>query len=132
MLGGTNFARPAAIEVDCAEALLELVPRADMVKFCKDGSTANTAADHARARLTGRDLVAICADDPFLSYNDWFIGTTPMDAGIPRPSGADAHVPLQRPRERRGAVLERIRERSPAWSSKQSEPNLLPTATSTA
>ncbi|HZO10229.1 MAG TPA: aminotransferase class III-fold pyridoxal phosphate-dependent enzyme, partial [Myxococcota bacterium] len=27
---------------------------------------------------------AICADHPFFSYGDWFIGTTPMDAGIPR------------------------------------------------
>jgi glutamate-1-semialdehyde 2,1-aminomutase len=84
MLLGSNYTRPAAIEVECADALLELLPRADMVKFCKDGSTANTAAiTLARAR-TGRDLVAICADHPFFSYNDWFIGTTPMSAGIPR------------------------------------------------
>ncbi len=84
MLGGANFTRPAAIEVECAEALLQLVPRADMVKFCKDGSTANTAAITLARASTGRDLVAICADDPFLSYNDWFIGTTSMNAGIPR------------------------------------------------
>ena len=84
MLAGTNYVRPAPIEVECAEALLALVPRADMVKFCKDGSTANTAALTLARAHTGRDLVAICADDPFLSYNDWFIGTTAMSAGIPR------------------------------------------------
>ena len=33
---------------------------------------------------TGRDLVAVCADHPFFSADDWFIGTTPMSAGIPK------------------------------------------------
>jgi glutamate-1-semialdehyde 2,1-aminomutase len=84
MLLGTNYTRPAAVEVECADALLELVPRADMVKFCKDGSTANTAAVTLARAYTGRDLVALCADHPFFSYNDWFIGTTPMRAGIPQ------------------------------------------------
>lgn len=37
----------------------------------------------ARA-YTGRDLVAFCSDHPFFSYDDWFIGKTPMNAGIPR------------------------------------------------
>jgi glutamate-1-semialdehyde 2,1-aminomutase len=83
-LMGSNYTRPAAIEVECAEALLELLPHADMVKFCKDGSTANTAAITLARAHTGRDLVAICADHPFFSYNDWFIGTTSMNAGIPR------------------------------------------------
>jgi len=83
MLLGSNYTRPAPIELQAAEALLELVPAADMVKFCKDGSTANTAAVTLARAYTGRDLVAICADHPFLSYNDWFIGTTAMDAGVP-------------------------------------------------
>jgi glutamate-1-semialdehyde 2,1-aminomutase len=84
MLLGSNFVRPSPIEVASAESLLDLVPRADMVKFCKDGSTANTAAVTLARAFTGRDLVAVCAADPFVSYNDWFIGTTPMDAGIPQ------------------------------------------------
>ncbi len=81
---GTNYVRPAMIEIECAESLLDLITHAEMVKFCKDGSTANTAAITLARAHTGRELVAICADDPFLSYNDWFIATTPMDAGIPR------------------------------------------------
>ena len=75
---GTNFTRPAAIEVETAEALLALIPAAEMVKFCKDGSTANTAAITLARAHTGRDVVALCADHPFFSYNDWFIGTTAM------------------------------------------------------
>ncbi|MCU0491897.1 MAG: glutamate-1-semialdehyde 2,1-aminomutase [Chloroflexaceae bacterium] len=84
MLLGANFTRPAAIEVACAEQLLALVPGADMVKFTKDGSTATTAAVKLARAYTGRPLVAICADHPFFSYNDWFIGHTAMNAGIPQ------------------------------------------------
>jgi len=80
---GTNFTRPAAIELECAETFLETVG-AEMVKFTKDGSTAtSTALKLARAH-TGRELVAICADHPFFSYDDWFICTTTMDGGIPK------------------------------------------------
>jgi glutamate-1-semialdehyde 2,1-aminomutase len=80
---GSNFTRPSPIEVACAEELLALVPGAEMVKFCKNGSDATSAAVKLSRAYTGRDLVAICADHPFFSVDDWFIGTTPMNAGIP-------------------------------------------------
>lgn len=80
---GANFSRPARIEAEAAEAFLDRIGGADMVKFCKDGSTATTAALKLARAATGRDLVALCADHPFLSQDDWFIGTTPMDAGVP-------------------------------------------------
>lgn len=79
---GNNFNRPAPIEVECAEALLGFLPRAEMVKFAKDGSTVTTAAVKLARAYTGRPMIAVCADHPFFSYNDWFIGTTPMDAGV--------------------------------------------------
>ena len=81
---GTNFTRPAPQELDCAEAFLGLIEGAEMVKFTKDGSTATTAALKLARRATGRELVAICADHPFFSYDDWFICTTTSDGGIPR------------------------------------------------
>ncbi|MDZ7956884.1 MAG: glutamate-1-semialdehyde 2,1-aminomutase [Aulosira sp. DedQUE10] len=84
MLLGNNFTRPAFIEVECAEKLLSWVPGAEMVKFAKDGSTVTTAAITLARAYTGRDLVAICGDHPFFSYNEWFIGSTPMSAGIPQ------------------------------------------------
>jgi glutamate-1-semialdehyde 2,1-aminomutase len=80
---GTNFNRPSPLEVECAEELLGIVDGADMVKFTKDGSTANTAAITLARAITGRDKVALCIDHPFFSYNGWSIGTTPVDAGIP-------------------------------------------------
>ena len=80
---GTNFTRPAAIELECAEAFLGIVSGAEMVKFTKDGSTADTAALKLARKYTGRDMLAVCADQPFFSYDDWFICTTTMDGGIP-------------------------------------------------
>jgi glutamate-1-semialdehyde 2,1-aminomutase len=81
---GTNFTRPAAIELDAAQALLALLPGADMVKFAKNGSDATTAAVRLARAATGRDLVAICRDHPFFSVDDWFIGAAAMPAGIPQ------------------------------------------------
>lgn len=81
---GTNFTRPSPLEVECAERLIELVPGAEMAKFTKDGSTATTAAIRLARAFTGRDMVALCSDHPFFSYDDWAICTTPMDAGIPQ------------------------------------------------
>jgi glutamate-1-semialdehyde 2,1-aminomutase len=82
MLGGTNFARPAKIEADAAEAFLSCVPGADMVKFAKNGSDCTTAAFKLARAVTGRAKIAICSDHPFFSVDDWFIGTTEMNAGI--------------------------------------------------
>lgn len=81
---GCNFSRPAPIEVECAETFLSLIDGADMVKFSKDGSAATTSAVKLARAHTGRDHVALCADHPFFSTSDWFIGTTVMDAGIPQ------------------------------------------------
>ncbi|BDI06862.1 glutamate-1-semialdehyde 2,1-aminomutase [Sphaerotilus microaerophilus] len=80
---GVNFTRPAPIEQECAQTLLSTVPGAEMVKFCKDGSHAVDGAVRLARAATGRDGVAICADHPFFSTGDWFIGTSEMNAGIP-------------------------------------------------
>jgi glutamate-1-semialdehyde 2,1-aminomutase len=84
MLKGSNFARPAVIELECAEELLSFVPGGEMVKFAKNGSDANNGAIKLARAYTGRDLVGVCGDQPFFSVDDWFIGTTAMDAGIPQ------------------------------------------------
>ena len=79
---GLSVSRPSRLEVDAAEDFLGLVAGAEMVKFAKNGSDATTAALKLARAATGRDLVAV-ADQPFFSTDDWFIGTTPMHAGIP-------------------------------------------------
>ena len=80
---GTNFTRPAAIELECAELFLEIIRGAEMVKFTKDGSSATTAALKLARAHTGREQIGICAEHPFFSYDDWFISTTTADTGIP-------------------------------------------------
>lgn len=80
---GVNFQRPATIERDIAKKFLGLVPMHDMIKFAKNGSVVTTAAVKLARAKTGRSLVAFPAEHPFYSYDDWFIGSTPCDAGIP-------------------------------------------------
>ena len=83
LLKGANFSRPALIELEAAEAMLSVITGSDMVKFCKNGSDATTSALKLARAHTGRNLIACCRDQPFFAIHDWFIGTTPMDAGIP-------------------------------------------------
>src|SRR5881628_524152 len=81
---GSNFTRPSPIELRLAERIVELIQSAEMVKFAKNGSDATTAAVRLARAATGRDLIAICADQPFFSTDDWFIGRTAMPAGVPQ------------------------------------------------
>jgi glutamate-1-semialdehyde 2,1-aminomutase len=81
-LGG-NFVRPSVAEIDAATKFLATVPTAEMVKFAKNGSDVTTAAVRLARAATGRQVVALCRDQPFFSTDDWFIGTTAMNAGIP-------------------------------------------------
>jgi glutamate-1-semialdehyde 2,1-aminomutase len=80
---GVNFQRPADIELAAAEKFLSLVRVHDMVKFAKNGSTVTTAAVKLARAFTGRKLVAFPGDHPFYSYDDWFIGRTQCNAGVP-------------------------------------------------
>ena len=80
---GTNFQRPAALELEAAELFLDTVKSGDMVKFAKNGSTVTTAAVKLARAYTGRNRVALAREHNFFSYDDWFIATTPCDRGIP-------------------------------------------------
>jgi len=80
---GTNFTRPSVMELECAQRFLEVIATAEMVKFTKDGSTATSAAVKLARRATGRDMISICRDHPFFSYDDWYMSTTTADGGIP-------------------------------------------------
>ena len=81
---GTNLTRPSMIELEAAELLVDMIDSVDMVKFTKNGSTAVSAAVKLSRAYTGRNMVARCAEHPFLSYDDWFIGSTQLTRGIPQ------------------------------------------------
>lgn len=81
---GTNFQRPHPTEFMLAEQMIKLLPHVEMVKFAKAGSSVTTAAVKLARAYTGRKYVAVCAEHSFFSYDDWFIGSTVVDAGIPQ------------------------------------------------
>ncbi|RSK29817.1 glutamate-1-semialdehyde 2,1-aminomutase [Hymenobacter metallilatus] len=85
---GTNFGRPALLELEVAEEFLACTQAGEMVKFAKNGSDVTSAAIKLARAYTGRDLVALCQDHPFFSVDDWFMGTTPVQGGIPEATKA--------------------------------------------
>ncbi len=95
---GAAFTRPAAVELDLARELLAVMPGAERVKFAKNGSAVTTAAIKLARAYTGRDLVAFPGNQPFFSYDDWFIGLTPCDSGVPnRMKSLSLHYDSTRP-----------------------------------
>lgn len=83
LVKGVNFQRPSVLEKEMAETFLELIPQHDRVKFAKNGSAVTTAAVKLARAKTGRKLVAFPGDHPFYSYDDWFIGKTSCNKGVP-------------------------------------------------
>lgn len=80
---GVNLTRATTIELEAAATMTNLIPGAEMVKFAKNGSNVTTAAIKIARAYTGRKYVCVPRQQPFFSFDDWFIGTTPMRKGIP-------------------------------------------------
>jgi glutamate-1-semialdehyde aminotransferase len=80
---GAGFQRPAAVELEFAREFVSAVPGAERVKFAKNGSTVTSAAVKLARAFTGRDCVAFPGNHAFYSYDDWFVGRTPCNSGVP-------------------------------------------------
>lgn len=83
LAAGISFSRPTELELSAAEEFLAIVPGADMVKFCKNASDATSNAIRLARAATGRELVVYCHDQPYFSSQDWFVGTLPINTGVP-------------------------------------------------
>lgn len=83
MQRGNNLTRASVTELKAAELLVELIGSAEMVKFGKNGSNVTTAAAKIARAHTGRRYICVPRQHPFFSFDDWFIGTTPLTRGIP-------------------------------------------------
>ncbi|MDO3642475.1 glutamate-1-semialdehyde 2,1-aminomutase [Mucilaginibacter sp. L3T2-6] len=83
ILKGNNLTRASTTELMAAELLTGLIPSVGMVKFAKHGSAVTTAAVKLARAYTKKKYIAVPAEQPFFSYDDWFIGSTVMNAGIP-------------------------------------------------
>lgn len=81
---GCNFIRPSFIEAEVAELISHTIPSAEMVKFAKNGSNATSAAVKLARAYTQKDIILRCKDHAFFSIDDWFMGNTVVNAGIPK------------------------------------------------
>ena len=85
---GHSFSLPHPLEVELAERLSGLIPCAERVRFGKNGSDATSGAVRAARALTGRDRIACCG---YHGWQDWFIGSTTRNAGVPEAVRALTH-----------------------------------------
>jgi glutamate-1-semialdehyde 2,1-aminomutase len=86
---GTIFSLPHPIEVEVAEKIIELVPCAEMVRFGKNGSDATAGAIRLARAATNRDHVAVCG---YHGWQDWYIGTTARNRGVPEATSSLSHT----------------------------------------
>jgi glutamate-1-semialdehyde 2,1-aminomutase len=77
---GVSMSLPGKLEAEVAELIVDFVPSAEMVRFGKNGSDATSAAVRLARAFTGRDHIAVCG---YHGWQDWFIGTTSMNKGVP-------------------------------------------------
>ncbi len=77
---GILFSVGHPLEIQVAERIIDIVPSAEMVRFCKNASDATTAAIRLARHITGRDRIAICG---YHGWHDWSIGTTSRSQGVP-------------------------------------------------
>ena len=81
IIKGNNLTRASLTELEAAELLVDLIPSVEMVKFAKHGSTVTTAAVKLARAYTGRKYIAVPYEQPFFSFDDWFIGSTVLTKG---------------------------------------------------
>lgn len=129
---GNSLTRASLIELEAAERLVSMFDSIDMVKFTKNGSTATSAAVKLARAYTGRNLVARCAQHPFFSFDDWFIGSTPLTKGIPESTIAQTkkftyndissleNLILEYPEEIACVILEPVATECPATFAEKS------------
>ena len=78
---GVIFSLPAKLETEVAEMIVDAVPSAEMVRFAKNGTDATSAAIRLSRAITGRDEIAFCG---YHGWQDWYIGSTSMNKGVPK------------------------------------------------
>jgi glutamate-1-semialdehyde 2,1-aminomutase len=89
MEDGVLFSLPHPVEIEVAERIRDIVPCAEMVRFGKNGSDATAGAVRIARAFTGRDRIACCG---YHGWQDWFIGTTTRNIGVPSATSALTHA----------------------------------------
>lgn len=86
---GVIFTLAHPLEHQVAELLVDAVPCAEMVRFGKNGSDATAGAIRVARAFTRRDRVAVCG---YHGWQDWYIGSTSRNLGVPEATSALTHV----------------------------------------
>jgi len=85
---GVIFSLPGILEAEVAELIVDLVPSAEMVRFGKNGTDATSAAIRLARAYTNRDHIAVCG---YHGWQDWYIGSTSRNKGVPAGVSALTH-----------------------------------------
>jgi len=85
---GVTLSLSHPIEAEVAERIVSLVPCAQQVRFGKNGSDATSAAIRLSRAFTGRERVIACG---YHGWQDWYIGSTSMNRGVPTSVQALTH-----------------------------------------
>ena len=89
MKNGVTFSLPHPLEFEVAELLVDMIPCAEMVRFAKNGTDATSGAIRLARAITGRERVAVCG---YHGWQDWYIGSTTRDLGVPKSVKALTHT----------------------------------------
>ena len=81
MKNGVTFSLPHKLEMEVAEKLIEIIPCAEKVRFAKNGTDATSAAIRIARAYTGKEHIAVCG---YHGWQDWYIGSTTRDLGVPQ------------------------------------------------
>jgi glutamate-1-semialdehyde 2,1-aminomutase len=85
---GIVYSLANELEIELAELLKEIIPCAEMVRFGKNGSDATSACVRVARAATGRDRIAAGG---YHGWQDWYIGATTRNKGVPDAVGALTH-----------------------------------------
>jgi glutamate-1-semialdehyde 2,1-aminomutase len=77
---GILFSLSTPLESQLAETLKRLIPCAEQIRFCKNGSDATTAAVRLARAITGRSHILTTG---YHGWHDWTLATTPPHLGVP-------------------------------------------------
>lgn len=73
-----------ALEIDVAQTIVDMVPCAEMVKFCKSGGEADAIAVRIARGYTGKEKVLFCG---YHGWHDWYLA-----ANLESASSLDQHL----------------------------------------
>lgn len=80
---GLIFSLPSVIEIELGELIREIIPNAEMMRFCKNGSDATSAAIRIARSVRGKDHI-LMPRTGYAGWSDQFCAVSARDYGMPK------------------------------------------------